>query len=341
MKNLKEKEDNLSFLEGNIRSCRSTKVGLLSKACCCYLMSLPCHTDAEGTMVPARCHQDGVRGSTVMLPDKTVMRDLGSLFTEAAVWFLRHRKHWKGAVGTAHLFLIYLNTEPEVVLSWRKGNSDCFLYDIWSYLRLFRKQPLDTVHLSVQSKCNFAWELGHECPHYWAANIPLQHAFGSLALSHDSQQCCANKTLQRLLLGGGVYVVAPVWWLRNLIVLTRSLLASWPTCMTALLGTFNCCCRCHFKHLMFSFHVQVKIQDCFRSSKHSFKWEKPLLLSFLPLINSHFIHSKCCSSQEELPSLIARHLRVTWNSMFKVTYVTPHFFCFPPLKLYSFVKMQF
>lgn len=257
MKDLKEKEDNLSILEGNIRSCRSTKGGLLRRACCCYLTSLPCHTDAGGIMVPARCHQDGARGPTVTLPDKTIMRDLGSLFTEAAVWLLRHRKHWKGAVGIAHLFLIYLNTEPEVVLPWRKGNSNCFLYDIWSHLwlRLFRIQPLDILHLSVQSKSNHAWELGYDCPYCWAANTPPQHAFGCLALSHDSQQCCANKTFQHLLLGGGVYVVAPVWWLRSLIALTRPLLASWPTCMTALLGTFNCCYRCHFKHLMFSFHV--------------------------------------------------------------------------------------
>lgn len=257
MKDLKEKEDNLSILEGNIRSCRSTKGGLLPRACCCYLTSLPCHTDAGGIMVPARCHQDGARGPTVTLPDKTIMRDLGSLFTEAAVWLLRHRKHWKGAVGIAHLFLIYLNTEPEVVLPWRKGNSNCFLYDIWSHLwlRLFRIQPLDILHLSVQSKSNHAWELGHDCPYCWAANTPPQRAFGCLALSHDSQQCCANKTFQHLLLGGGVYVVAPVWWLRSLIALTRPLLASWPTCMTALLGTFNCCYRCHFKHLMFSFHV--------------------------------------------------------------------------------------
>lgn len=182
MKNLKEKEDNLSFLEGNIRSCRSTKIGLLLKACCCYLTSLPCHTDAGGTMVPASCHQDGVRGPTVMLPDKTVMRDLGSLFTEAAVWLLRHRKHWKGAVYIAHLFLTYLNTEPEVVLPWRKGNSDCFLYDTWSYLSLFWKQPLDILHLSVQSKCNRVWELGRECPNCWAADTPLQHAF--LAVLH-------------------------------------------------------------------------------------------------------------------------------------------------------------
>lgn len=34
-------------------------------------------------------------------------------------------------------------------------------------------------------------------------------------------------------------MVAPVWWLRSLVGQTRPLLASWPTCVRALLGMFN------------------------------------------------------------------------------------------------------
>lgn len=34
-------------------------------------------------------------------------------------------------------------------------------------------------------------------------------------------------------------MVAPVWWLRSLIALTRPLLASWTTSMIALLGMLN------------------------------------------------------------------------------------------------------
>lgn len=68
--------------------------------------------------------------------------------------------------------------------------------------------------------------------------------------------------------------------------------------------------------------MQVKIQDCLKTSNSfSIKWEKMFLFKEIFQVNSHFLHPKCRSFQEKLPSLIPRHLTLTWSNTLKMTWL--------------------
>lgn len=122
-------------------------------------------------------------------PVKRVMRDLGSLFSGAALWLLRCKKHRN---GSAHIVAFFSPLEyrarSHTALERRQPELLSFrCLKTFEYLDGLLNAAFGQPEYDYTRKSNCAWELEYNCHATELLTTPLRHIFGYLTLSHDSQ----------------------------------------------------------------------------------------------------------------------------------------------------------